>query len=64
MKTLQHAGAFVVQFRADCILGGGALSGRIEHVASGRTVGFHSREELVDVLEQMVKELRTALDGA
>ena len=57
MNTLQHVGAFVVQFRTDSILGEGALSGRIEHVASGRSVVFHSRAELMELLDRMVKEV-------
>jgi hypothetical protein len=59
MNTLQHVGALVVQFRSESILGEGPLAGRMEHVASGRTAIFHSRNELLDVLDQMVKEVRS-----
>jgi hypothetical protein len=61
MNTLQHVGAFVVQFRTDSILDDEPLAGRIEHVASGRTASFHSREELLDLLDRMVKEVRSAV---
>jgi hypothetical protein len=61
MNTLQHVGAFVVQFRSDGIVGGGPLAGRLEHVASGRTAIFHSRDGLLEALDQMVSEVRSAL---
>ena len=59
MNTLQHIGAFVVQFRSESILDESVLSGRIEHVVSGRTVVFRSRSELVELLDRMVKEVRS-----
>lgn len=60
MNTSQHQGAYVLQFRNDCILSGELLAGRIEHVASGRIAHFQSRDELFEVLERMVEEVRLA----
>jgi hypothetical protein len=59
MNTLQHVGAFVVQLRIESALRGEHLVGRIEHVASGRTANFHSREELLAFLDRMVEEIRS-----
>jgi hypothetical protein len=39
--------AFVVQLRADADVGGGAVSGRVEHLSSGVAASFDSVEELV-----------------
>jgi hypothetical protein len=61
MNTLQHQGAFVLQLRADCILSGELLAGRIEHVASGRIGHFQSREELIEVFDRLVTEVRSTV---
>lgn len=39
--------AVVVQFRAPPIGAASAYDGRIEHLVSGRVVGFHALEELL-----------------
>jgi hypothetical protein len=70
MSGLQHMGAFVVQFRTDNVVSENQVSGRLEHVASGRTATFHSREELIDLLDSMLREVlpsslnRSALPSA
>ena len=63
MSGLQHANAFVIQFRSDANLASGKLAGRIEHVASGATANFQSVEEVPEVLQRMLNEdeLRDAL---
>ena len=53
---LQHASAFLVQFRGT-ELGSGHLPGRVEHVASGRTATFRSLEELPQILVSMLKSV-------
>jgi len=58
MTGLQYANAFVVQLREDK-----CHSGRIEHVASGRTSSFQSLDELPALLERMLKECRHANDN-
>ena len=54
MKGLQHASAFVIQFRGTAEDGADGLPGRVEHVASGRTATFQSVEELPQLLLQML----------
>ena len=54
MSGLQHANAFVVQFRSADEEATGALAGRVEHVASGRTATFQAVDELPHVLRRML----------
>jgi len=56
MNGLQHAGAFVIQFRAGTDFDGGRVAGRIEHVASGRTAVFDSVDELLGIIRRMLRE--------
>jgi hypothetical protein len=56
MKELKHANAFVVQFRLNHDIANGTLSGRVEHVSSGRTANFKSVFELPELLRQMLNE--------
>jgi hypothetical protein len=58
MNGLIPASAFLVQFRAEAVSGGGKLAGRIEHVASGKTANFRSVEDLPMLLRQMLEEAR------
>ena len=58
MNGLQHASAFVIQFRSDTDLAGGRFEGRVEHVISGQTACFHSAGELLKLLDRMVKDAR------
>jgi hypothetical protein len=59
MNELQHAGAFVIQFRAGTDFGAGRVAGRVEHIASGRTVQFDSAGALLDVLARALKEAKS-----
>jgi len=56
MKGRQHTNAFVVQFRGSGAAPAEQLRGRIEHVASGRTATFQSVEELLQLLQKMLKD--------
>ena len=56
MNGLQHTSAFVIQLRAGVADGSDELSGRIEHVASGRTETFQSVREVPAVLQRMLAE--------
>jgi hypothetical protein len=56
MNGLQHASAFVIQFRAGPDVHAGRLAGRVEHVASGRTAHFQSVHELPELLRRMLNE--------
>jgi hypothetical protein len=56
MKSLQHAGAFVLQFRAGSDFEAGRIEGRVEHIASGQTARFDSAAALLAILARLVKE--------
>ena len=56
MKGRQHTNAFVIQFRDSASAHADQLSGRVEHVASGRTATFQSVEELPGILREMLKD--------
>jgi hypothetical protein len=58
MNGLVHANAFVVQFRCPEQGSEQQFSGRVEHVASGRTATFQSMEELPKLLLKMLKDSR------
>jgi hypothetical protein len=58
MNGLVHANAFVVQFRSAAGASEEQFSGRVEHVASGRTATFHSMEELPKLLLKMLQDFR------
>lgn len=55
MKGLQHANAFVIQFRGADQTDAERFSGRVEHVASGRTALFQTFEELPQILLKMLE---------
>jgi hypothetical protein len=42
--------AYVVKLHRDCDLQTGSMTGRLEHVASGRTFQFSSAQELIECL--------------
>jgi hypothetical protein len=56
MNELQHVGAFVIQFRAGADFNAGRVSGRIEHIASGRSGQFESSRALLDLLATFLAE--------
>jgi hypothetical protein len=56
MNGLQHAGAFVLQFRAESDFESGRIEGRVEHIASGQTARFDSAAALLAILACLVKE--------
>ena len=55
MKGLQQANAFVIQFRGADVADAERFSGRVEHVASGRTAHFQTVAELPQILLKMLK---------
>jgi hypothetical protein len=59
-STLSVDRAFVVQFREPP---GGAWHGRVEHIASGRSLTFTSRAELLAFLSSPVPAPGGAPDG-
>jgi hypothetical protein len=50
--------AFVVEFRAEADLQAGRVSGRVEHVVSGRATSFQSQEMLLAFMAQVLCEVR------
>jgi hypothetical protein len=52
--------AFVIQFSSESEVAGGVFTGRVEHLSSGRRAHFHSPEELVATLRQLLAELGEA----
>lgn len=49
--------AFVVQFRVETDLKQGHMDGRVEHVVSGQAIRFHSLEELLAFMTQVLTTL-------
>ena len=62
MKGLQHANAFVIQFRGTDEAAE-KFSGRVEHVASGRTALFQTVEELPQILLKMLRTVASEKEG-
>jgi len=56
MNRMQHAGAFVVQFRAGTDFDAGRVEGRVEHVATGRMARFESLQELLSIIAVALKD--------
>ncbi len=56
--------AFVVQFSSDTGAAPGTFSGRVEHLNSGRRAHFATAEELLTVLEKLLRESHADLSGA
>ena len=52
MNPLLQTGAFVITFRRGTSFEAGTVQGRIEHVASGWSASFGSRDELLALLER------------
>ena len=63
MKGLQHANAFVIQFRGTDQANADRFSGRVEHVASGRTALFQTVEELPQILLKMLRSVASETEG-
>jgi hypothetical protein len=63
MKDLQHASAFVVQFRRDSDPAG-KLAGRVEHVVSGRTAIFQSVQDLPAILRRLLNDADREHNGS
>ncbi len=55
-NRLSPQAAFVVQFVAGSDLRSGAVSGRVEHVASGRNTRFASVDELMRFIGDMLAQ--------
>ena len=60
MNDLQHAGAFVVQFRNSTNFAAGYVAGRVEHIASGWCAHFASCQELLDIFDRALNDARSS----
>ena len=55
--------AFVVQFRAETAVALGSSLGRVEHVVSGQATHFHTLDELLAFMVQVLIALSAAPDA-
>ena len=60
----QHSRSFVVQFSQATNLGNSQISGRAEHVATGKRIRFSSMEELVNFMTTVLEEVRRNFEEA
>jgi hypothetical protein len=58
MDGWQHQAAFVIQFRPDTDVELGRFEGRIEHIASSRTIRFQSLDQLLAFIAQVLAQVR------
>ena len=58
MKGWQHRAAFVIQFRPDTDIEAGRFEGKIEHVASCQAARFHSLEEMLAFMTEVLAQER------
>lgn len=59
MNELQHGGAFVIQFRAGTDFGAGRVTGRVEHIASGRSGQFESAGAMLELMGRLLKQAQS-----
>ena len=58
MEDWQHKAAFVIQFRPETAIEVGRFEGRVEHVASTKAARFHSLDELVGFIANVLATVR------
>jgi len=59
MDDWQYKAAFVIQFRSETNIETGPFEGRVEHVASCQATRFHSLEELLGFIAEVLAEVRS-----
>jgi predicted HicB family RNase H-like nuclease len=64
MNGWQHKGSFVVRFSSETDANAEYFHGRVEHVASGKTLRFKSLEELQEWLRRVLKEVSKEFEQA
>jgi len=57
MDQWQYRAAFVIQFRPETDIESGRFEGKIEHVASCRAKRFHSLDELLAFIADVLAEV-------
>jgi hypothetical protein len=60
----QHRRSFVIKFSADTSPEEGRFVGRVEHVASGKTIRFESADALVSFLNDVLNNVRHEFEQA
>jgi hypothetical protein len=60
METWKRDAAFVIQFRPDTDIQAGRLEGRVEHVTSTKAKRFHSLDELLTFIADVLGEARNS----
>ena len=58
MKDWQHTSAFVIQFQSQTDIGKGQFEGRVEHIASSRNTHFHSFDEFLTFVADVLSQVR------
>jgi hypothetical protein len=61
--SLSTSKAFVVQFRSNTNVQQGRFEGRVEHVASGEAIHFHSQEELLAFILRLLTDVPSGALG-
>jgi hypothetical protein len=56
MRGLQHTGAFVVRFTEGTNFSTARVTGRVDHVASGRTTRFETVTELLAFIASVLAD--------
>ena len=60
MDGWQYKAAFVVQFRSETAVEIGRFEGKVEHVASHQSKRFHSLDELLEFIGNVLAEVRNS----
>lgn len=58
MKAWQHTRAFVIQFLPGTAVEAGSFEGRVEHVATSTATQFHSLDEFLSFVSNVLNEAR------
>ena len=58
MEGWQYRGAFVIQFRPETDIEAGLFEGRVEHMVSYKATRFHSLDELLDFIANVLTEVK------
>ena len=59
MDQWQYRAAFVIQFRPETDIESGRFEGKVEHVASCKAKRFHSLDELLAFIADVLAEVPT-----
>jgi hypothetical protein len=57
MDQWQYTAAFVIQFRPETDIESGRFEGKVEHVASCKAKRFHSLDELLAFISEVLTEV-------